>query len=475
MPSGAGTASLGLHLHACTQGQKKAPASCGTFGVYENRQTRSGRTIPLGVVVLRAKHPGRDAIAFIEGGPGVGAVPDAAPVADLGDPVLATFQDRYDVLFVDNRGMGTSNPTGCNIAPYTDMPAYFQQIWPSKILAGCYRRYASTSDPSQYNTNNAVDDLDDIRAALGYRKLVLYGGSYASFFSFVYLRRHPEHVKSALLEGITAPHFQPLPGAPDGAQTALDDLVRKCARDPQCARAFPHFGDRLYAVLQRFDRGPQRVTVRNAKTKRFVPVLLSKEVLVDRLRENLYSPETASYLPYAIERAYHFDYVPIGRMIDLWSQFLTRAQDPGTNLAYRCADMDPFISESELQTAAQRSFTSDLRVRAERAACAIWKVDPMPPSFNDPVVSSVPVLLLNGSDDPVTPPKYAQGAVRYLSNGKLVLVRGAGHGVDTPCTTRVMIQFLRDGSAKHINATQCRGAFKTPPFATSMAGWDKFE
>lgn len=50
-----------------------------------------------------------------------------------------------------------------------------------------------------YNTNNAVDDLDSIRAALGYERIVLDGGSYGTFFSLVYIRRHPDHVESAML------------------------------------------------------------------------------------------------------------------------------------------------------------------------------------------------------------------------------------------------------------------------------------
>lgn len=469
------TSELGLRVHPCTQGRHKVAALCGTFGVFENRAAHSGKVIQLALAVLKAAHPSRDAIALIEGGPGLGAVADAAAIADAQDPVLAPFKNDYDVVFVDNRGMGSSNPTRCNIAPYGDMPAYFLQIWPSSILSACYRRYSATSDPSAYNTNNAVDDLDDVRAALGYRKLLLYGGSYGSFFSFVYIRRHPEQVRLAVLEGILAPHFEPLPGAPDAAQTAIDDLARKCSNDPSCSRHFPNFMLQFQAVLRRFQNGPVSISVQNGRTKKLETVRLSKEVLVDRIRENLYIPQTAAYLPYAVDRAYHFDYVPIGRMIDLWSQFIGRAQDAGTNLAYRCADLDPFISESELRAAAVTSFAGDLRVQAERHACDIWKVDPMPASFNEPVQSATPILMVSGTDDPVTPPKYAQAALRYLSNGTLVLVKGAGHGVDTECTNRLMIAFIRNGSAKGIDATSCSAAFKTPRFATSMSGWDDFE
>ncbi|HTU81314.1 MAG TPA: alpha/beta hydrolase [Candidatus Acidoferrales bacterium] len=465
---------LGLHLRRCTQGRNKTPAMCGTFGVYENRAAGTGRIIQLGVVVLKAPHPTADPIAFIEGGPGVAAVPDAPYIADGDDPVLAAVKANRDIFFVDARGMGTSNPTKCNISPYGNMPAYFLQIWPDAILSACYLRYSAHSDPSAYNTDNAVDDLDDVRAALGYQKIVLYGGSYGSFFSFVYIRRHQAHVRSAALEGIIAPHYESLPGAPDGAQTAFDDLAAKCGRDATCRSTFPQFVPHFYAVLRRFANGPVAITVRNPKTKRWVEVRLSKEVLVDRIRENLYAPQTAAYLPYIVERAYRGDYAPLGRLVDLWSQFLAQGQDAGTNLGYRCADLDPFISDAELEEQAAHSFTGDLRVVAERHACEIWKVAPMPPSFNDPVRSTVPILMVNGSDDPVTPPKYATAALANLPNGRLVLVRGAGHGVDTPCTDRAMIRFLRNASVEGIDSDACVASFKPPPFATSMAKWQDY-
>ena len=448
---------------------------CGTFAVPENRKAHSGRVIPLGIVVLKARHATRGAIAFIEGGPGIGAVQDAAWVADGNDPVLAAFKDDYDLVFVDNRGMGSSNPTNCNIAPYSDMASYFLQIWPDNILSACYRRYTATTNASLYNTNNAVDDLDDIRAALGYRKFVLYGGSYGSFFAFVYMRRHPDHVKSVVLEGILAPHFEPLPGAPRGAQVALDDLAVKCSKDAHCRASFPHFLPHFKAVLRRFDNGPVRINVWNPKANHLQAVLLSKEVLVDRIREALYAPEIAAFLPYAIDRAYYGDYVPLGRIIDFWSQMLARAQDAGTNLSYRCAEFEPFISNEELRTEAAHSFTGDLRVRAERKACSIWKVDPMPAAFNEPVKSRIPVLMVSGTDDPATPPEYAVEELQYLSDAKLVLVRGAGHGVFNSCTNQVMIDFLRDGSAKGIDGSRCSASFTPQRFATSMSEWRDFQ
>jgi pimeloyl-ACP methyl ester carboxylesterase len=462
---------LGLHVKPCKVGSSKASAECGTFGVYENRVTKSGRIIQLRVVVLKAKRPSVKAIGWIDGGPGESAVSDADYIADGYDKVVAALRDRYDVLFVDNRGMGGSNPSNCDIAPRSDPAAYFSQIWPDKIIAACRRRISSTSDPNFYNTYDAVDDLNDVRAALGYPKLVLIGGSYGTYFSLVYMRQHPDSVQSAVLIATTAPHFQPLPGSPDGAQNAVDDLAKKCGLNPSCARHFPHFLDEFDALVKRFDAGPIQVTFTNPKTKQTSAVMLSKEVFVDRMREALYAPEIAAYIPFAIHSAYRYDYVPLGKVVDLWSQILTLAQDAGANLSYNCAEWTPFVSEKQLAFAAAHSFAGDLRVRAQQHACSIWNVRAMPPSFNDPVRSDAPVLVISGTDDPATPPRYAEEALRYLPNGKEVLVRGAGHGAETKCVGFLLVQFVREGTAKGLDVSDCSDSFKLPPSATSMAGF----
>lgn len=468
----AGPATLGLHLEPCTQGKAKLAAECGTFGVYEDRQARAGRIISLRLVVIKAEHPTQRAIALIAGGPGQSSVAQAGPIADgVFENESLALRNDYDILFVDNRGMGASHPFKCDLAPLARPQDYFRALWPDALLSKCHAKSATTSRPSLYNTNNAVDDLDDVRAALGYPKLVLDGGSYGTFFSFIYIRRHPNHVESAILNSAYAPHFQPLPGAPDGAQAALDDLVAKCRTDKMCAARFPDFQRQFAWLAHRFDRGPILVPVKNAVTAKMQTVRLSKEVFVDRFRQVLYDPQTASSVPYVVERAYRGDYAPLAQVIDVVSLELAEALDYGAFLSYTCADEIPFVSEKTAKSAAAHSFTADLRLRAQQRACSIWRVPAMPPSFNAVVRSDLPILLITGSDDPATPPAYTAAALPYLPNAKEIVVQGAGHDTQMPCTQRLIVQFVRANSAKELIGSQCRAALKTPPFDTSMKSW----
>lgn len=463
---------LGLHLGPCVQGKTKLRSECGTFGVYEDRSAQSGRIIRLQLVVVRAAHPTHHAIAWIEGGPGASAVADAPFIADgLFEKEMRALHDGYDMLFVDSRGMGGSNADNCNVTPANNPGAYFAQLWPDKILQACRTAYATRANPDFYNTTNAVDDLDAVRAALGYPKIVLDGGSYGTFESLVYMRRHPGSVESALLDGVDPPGFAALPGAPDGAQNALDDLIVKCRNDASCNAHFPHFAQQFQLLLARFDRGPLIVRVKNKHLKQPVTVELSKQVFVDHLRQSMYDPDIASYLPYIVDQAATGNLGPLATLMDTVARGFSAELDFGANLSYMCADAMPFLDPAQVRAAAEHSFTGDLRIRAERHACTIWNVKPMPAAFNDPVRSDAPTLLMNGTDDPATPIHAAKSALPYLRNAALLVVRGAGHGVESPCTNRVSIAFLRARSVRGLNVNQCVATFVLPEFKTSMKSW----
>lgn len=458
---------LGLHVNACTTGKAKLPSLCGTLGVYENRYAHAGRVIQVNYILVHASHPAKGAIAFLAGGPGQSSTSFAAMVADQQfGRALSDLRTHYSLLFVDNRGMGKSNPFPCDFAPASDPSTYFLQLWPDALVAACRTASVATHSLGAYNTTNAVDDLDDLRAALGVKKLVLYGGSDGTFFSFVFMRRHPTSVESAVMSGVTPPGFQPLPGAPDGAQRALNDLIADCKRDAVCNSHFPDFADHFKAVLQRFDDGPIVMQLKTPKDTE-ATVRLSKEVFVDQLRQVLDDSNNAAYIPYVIERAYRGEYGPLTELINAVSIGLAQALNWGAFLSYSCTDWIPFVSATEMKAASIGSFADELRVLAQKRACSIWKVPPMPSAFNQPVRSDAPVLMIDGSDDPATPPRYAQEALPYLPNAKLIIVQGAGHAAELSCTDRLIVQFVRSGSAKSLPTASCQSSFRRPPFATS--------
>jgi pimeloyl-ACP methyl ester carboxylesterase len=462
-----------LQTRPCTAGKARIPSICGTYTVYEDRPAASGRTIELKFIVIKAAHPSNSAIAWNPGGPGASSTADAGDIADgnLFEP-LQELRDRYNILLLDNRGTGGSAPQQCETTPPASPQTYFAQLWPDALVQSCRARLARTADLNLYTSSVAADDLDGLRAALGFSKLVLVGASYGTRFFLVYARRHPEHVESLVLDGVAPPHFLiiPLEDA-QGAQTAITRLIAECKADAACDAQFPAFGPHFYTVVQRFDRGPLSVPLAVTKGKSVTVVRLSKEVFADRLRQLLYYPATAAYAPFIIERAYHRDYGPLATMVNLVSQGFAGLLDVGLNLSITCAEDIPFITESAVLSTSANSFQGDLRVRAQQRACRIWNVRPVPASFNTPVRSNAPVLMISGTDDPTSPPVYARRALPYLPNARILLIRNASHATETACSDRLIVEFVRAGTAQGLDLASCSAGYRRPAFATSMAGF----
>jgi pimeloyl-ACP methyl ester carboxylesterase len=462
-----------LHLWSCGVGKTKVRSTCGTYTVYEDRAARAGRIITLHFVVLRAHRPSHRAIAWNPGGPGASAIDAASGIADGGAaPELSALRDRYDILLLDVRGTGLSAPQQCDFTPPAHPELYFLQLWSDELVKACRARLAASANLSLYSTPVTVDDLNDLRAALGYPKLVLDGGSYGTTLYLAYARQHPESVESIVLEGVSPPHFliNPLQDA-GGSQASISRLIAECDADASCKKRFPAFARQFDAVVQRFDNGPVSVPVRNAVTKRVQTVRLSKEVFADRLRQLLYNPGVAAYVPYIIERAYEKDYAPLATMVDSVSQAFSQLVYMGLNLSSTCAEDIPFITEDDIARTSANSFEGDVRVRAQQRACRIWNVEPVSPSFLEPVRSSAPILMVSGTDDPATPPVYAREALPYLPNARIMLIKGGSHWTDTSCMDRLIVAFVRAGSANGLDLSQCTASFTRPAFATSMKGF----
>lgn len=456
-------------MKACAIGAM--PARCGTYRVYEDRARGEGRTIDLHFIVIPAKKPTHRAIVFNPGGPGASSTADAG-VLMSGQVVseFVTLRDRYDVLLLDNRGTGQSAPQNCDIAPFDNPQAYFLQWWPDEILRQCRAKLAANANLSLYATPYAIEDLNDLRGALGYDKLVLDGGSYGTQFYLAFARAHPEHVESMVLRAVAPPHFYriPLPDA-GGFEASLDHLIAECAAEAGCPKRFPRFREEFVAVARRFDQGPVTVSLWEDRRNRALPVPLSREVFFERLRKAFYDPASARYVPVIIESAYHGDYAPLALLVQELSQSTAAEQANGLNLSAACAEDIPFITEAAVASSSAGMLEGDVRVRAEQHACRIWNVQPVDASFDEPVQSSLPTLMIAGSDDPATPSSYAREEMKYLSNGHLMIVKGGTHESDSPCVDKVVDRFVRTHAVSDGEMNKCAASYQRPPFATTLA------
>jgi pimeloyl-ACP methyl ester carboxylesterase len=453
-------------LRPCRVPDLEGPAWCGKYEVYEDRAARRGRRIGLHVVVLPAlaERPAPDPVFFFAGGPGQ----DATSLAGfLASGPLARLRRERELVFVDQRGTGESNPLACPAPADDDLRGYFEEMFPPREVRACRERLEKIADLRQYTTTNAVEDLDELRRALGYGKLNLYGGSYGTTVALAYLRRYPAAARSAVLAGVAPTSLKlPLPFA-RGAQHALDGLFRDCAADAACRAAFPNLREELRAVLARLDRGPVSVEAVNPLTQKPQLVRLARGPFAERLRMMLYDQARASLVPLLIHRAAAGDFAPFIAATLPPARATYNSISFGMYFTVTCAESVPFITEDDVRRESAGAFLGDYRVRVHQAACREWPRADVPEGFTDPVKSDAPVLLLSGELDPASPHWLGAEAVRHLPNGLQATIPSGGHGYFSPCLSSLVTEFVTKGSARGLD-TSCLANSRRPPFITAL-------
>lgn len=451
-------------LRPCTSDQGPTDAYCGSLTVYENRDTKQGRQIKLWIVVLPAIRPeSPDPLFFLAGGPGQGAAQLARPLREL----FRKVQRTRDIVLVDQRGTGKSNPLNCTATANTLAESIESDDAALARLERCLKGY--DADVRFYSTNTAMDDLDDVRAYLGYQKINLYGGSYGTRAALVYLRRHGDRVRSMILDGV-APIDMRLPlFTSRDAQRALDKLLADCELSAACHQAFPGLRTRVSALLKRLDHDPPLVRVVHPRTGVAEEIHVEARIVASILFNALYSPLTASIVPALIDDADH------NQFQSLFALGLGGGGDDdnmsvGMRFSVLCTEDAGRVSSGDVERETAGTVFGSYLLGPQIAACERWPKGTVEPTFYDPVVSDVPSLVLSGDIDPVTPPTWGESVVKHLRNGRHIVMPGTGHGViSTPCGLKLIETFIDQGSAAGLD-TRCVSAVHRPPFFVTPAG-----
>lgn len=397
-----------LTLSPCEPPGVPGPARCGSLSVFENRVAKKGRQIGLKILVLAVTGGNRalDPLVFLAGGPGESATEDAPGLA----MELAKIRERRDILLVDQRGTGGSHPLNCVLfEPAGELQSYLGEFLPLAAARRCRSELERDADLARYTTPLAMDDLDDVRAALGYDKLDLYGGSYGTRAALVYLRRHEAHVRTVTLHGV-APTDQLMPlRFPRDTERALDGVLGECAAEAACRAAFPGVKADLKALMDRLAAGPVLAEVLHPETGEPVTVHISRDVAAETIRYMLYLPAAAGQIPAFMHAAAAGDFMPLAEMALFGRQRIVASGSMGD--------------------------------------------------------------YLSGSWDPVTPPANGAAVAKSLSRSLHVVVPHGGHSVDglkgIDCIDRLVADFVERGTTTGLDA-ECVGRIERPPFPTAL-------
>jgi len=463
VPAGAQSPAGRIALAPCEVGG--AAARCGTVTVFEDRAARAGRTIDLKVIVLGATgSPVGDPVVWLTGGPGSAATASAAGLARRTD-----LREHHDIVMVDQRGTGASNPLRCRLYDPEDPQQYLGDFMPLDRVRACRAALETIADLRLYTTPLAADDLDDVRAALGYDRVIVQGSSYGTRVALVYARRHPSRVGRMVLTGVVPTYYhQPVAYATE-SQKALDGLFADCEADAACARAFPDLAREFAAVVARVTEGPVRAgAVMEGPAAH--PLTMSRGALAETVRYMLYTPADAAELPAHIHAAFAGNFLPFARQLIARRRGYESVFD-GMFLSVSCAEDLPGHDRAAARASVGTTFLEDYRVRQQADACELWPAGDLPPDFFTPVRATAPTLIVSGQYDPVTGPAWGDAAARDLPDSRHVVVPHGGHGFagleHARCVSTIVKAFV-DGTAPADLDTACLATIRRPPFSTAL-------
>ncbi len=462
-----------LELKPCRVAHLENEVKCATYEVVENRTTGQGRKIGLNIVVLpaSARIKEADAIFLFAGGPGQAAT-------DFGRQALAIFGDlnkKRDIVLIDQRGTGKSNGLFCKLPRDKDAGmaiAAMRDALGRKALAECLEKLSKKADLTQYTTTIAMADIDEVRAALGYEQIDLWGGSYGTRAALEYLRRYPTHVRTMVIDGVAPPSMALPLGFGRDAGASYEKMLQACEKEKSgekgCNQRYPGLRAEVAAMLDELDKKPRKVSVTDSFSGETREIEITRDVVLISIFSSLYVPELAAMTPGSLWQARHGNFNPLLAQAAAFGDGADDKMAFGMRLSVVCAEDLPRISEADAAAEAKLQPFGKVFIDEFRKGCEPWPRAKVPEDFWKPVQSNAPTLLFSGALDPVTPPPQAEEVKKSLSNAVHLVAGNIGHGVSSHgCGPRLIKQFIEKASVADLDGA-CLQRLPRPLFALPL-------
>ena len=429
---------------------------CGTLIVLEEHADPGSPTLQLAVAIVpsNGSRPLPDPIVFNQGGPGFGSIDTYLPFM-----LKSPFRGRRDQIAFDQRGTGHSNPAllcpeiinetiatlNINLSP-ADSDAKYNE---AALL--CRDRLVHQGvNLSAYNSQENAADIDDLRQALGYQQLNLYGVSYGSLLVLDTLRLFPQGVRSALVDGVVPPQNNMNTDAPRSEDRDFTELFNACTADTACSTTYPNLSDTFFGLVAKLNKEPAHITLTDPDTGQVYPAVLNGDGLIGAIFQAMYESDLIPAIPEIIRRANQGDFGPLEPIIALID--LDRSWSVGIYWSVYCAEDANYDPAKVTYPGVRPELLDgqDANNRAVKSLCQAWNVRDLSSTLNTPVTSTVPTLLFNGRFDPIAPPSNGVEAAQTLTNSIVITFPTTAHGAypaGGPCVTDIMTAFLNNPGA----------------------------
>lgn len=445
-----------------------------TFGylkVLENRSNSNGKTIKIPVYIFksRSKNPKTDPIIYTVGGPGSTTMPSAQYMK------YYKYLDDRDFILIEQRGNRYAKP-------HLDCPEWSKTIYQSnlpdfnideydtifaKAAKSCRDRLTKKGiDLNGYNTNEIAADINDLVNVLGIEEYNLLTISYSTKIAQVLLRDYPKGIRSVVMDSPL-----PLEANFDEESTgnlleALENLLNDCENDADCNEVYPNLKQRFFEYLAHKTMHPLEVNVINPTNDKTETFYLKGEDLIPVFSSA--STGDVINIPFEINKLLNNDLSSVKEQLSYLFKEPRSGEGMGMRLSVWCAEEHPFNSTEVIkkETYKYPEIKGLSPATIDPAICNIWSVEKVSSIENEAIKSKVPVLLISGEYDELTPMKWASEMTHNLTNSFHLTFKGWKHTPTTnwgnQCAMKAANDFFNNPSLKP--TPDCLEAIKTPKF-----------
>ena len=428
-------------------------------------QKPEGKKITVTAVIISAlsSHSDSDPIVILAGGPGQAA-------SDFGEFATSIFRKIHknkDIILFDLRGTGLSTPLICPQGE-EDAEINTSEQRQQELLKECLASF--DVDVRHFTSYDQIQDMEAFRTYMGYSQFNFWGGSFGTRIAQHYIHFYPNNVRSAIMDGAISSGHNLIESFPVSSDYALNILFENCKNDKNCNDAFPHFKVDFLKMQKDF-------SVKNIKISFTDPVSwtahrlkTSDSIFTNLIRGPLYNAKSQSMLPFVVDQAVNFkNYNPFIALVSGFSSS-TNGIAMGSMLSVLCAEDAVKVDKERLMALSKKSMTRGSAAKAFIKICKLWPTKKIPEKITQHVKSTVPILVLSGRLDPVTPPHLGQEVADNFINSKHIIAYNNSHiSSGYSCMPAILNKFFADLDVKNID-TKCLDHVKLPPFAVGFGG-----
>lgn len=425
----------------------------GYLEVPENRQKTNSNIIKLPVYIFksRSKSPKKDPIIYTVGGPGSSTMPSAQYMR------FYKYLDDRDFILVEQRGTYYAKP-------HLECPEWSQAVYRSNFpgidkkeadalfveaAKACRDRLTNQwIDLDGYNTNEIAADINDLVNVLGIESYNLLTISYSTKIAQVLMRDYPDRIRSVVMDS-------PLPLEASYDEESVKNLMETvekflddCESNQQCKSAFPNLKTRFFDYLSEKTKEPLKVEVENPKDGKLETFYLTGADLIGVF--SLADTEDVVNIPFEINKLLNGDLSSVKEQLSALFQESDYGTGKGMRLSVWCAEEYPFSSQATIDAETSKyPQVSGLTPEVfSKEICDIWRVKKVSDIENQAINSDIPVLLINGEYDEVTPAKWAKAMTKNLANSQHLIFKGWKHTATTywsnPCAMQAANDFFNN-------------------------------